>query len=62
MQTKLKAMTERLKDLEDQKEFALAEKSKMETDKQAIQAERNAIQKQLEDVNVAAQAKKTEIQ
>ena len=33
MQTKLKAMTERLKDLEDQKEFALAEKSKMETDK-----------------------------
>ena len=62
MQTKLKAMTERLKDLEDQKEFALAEKGKMETDKQAIQAERNAIQKELDHFNEAAKVRKTEIQ
>ena len=61
MKQKLNSLTERLRDLEDTKDFALGEKNKLIEDNKIAQAEKKALAKKLEQINESTKAKKSVI-
>ena len=58
MKQKLNSLTERLRDLEDTKDFALGEKNKLIEDNKMAQIENKALSKKLNQMNESTKAKK----